>query len=289
MPEVFAGSTIQREGDPGRLWIAALPDLARRLMEQWDLAPDGESMHGYVALVLPVRRGAERCVLKLSWMDDSNAHEATALRRWDGAGAARLLAEDAPAGALLIERLDAHRSLQDEPIGTAGEIAGGLLRRLAVPHGAGIPDLNDVVSEMNETWPEWWRRSGGSVPRGVVDRALGIAGELAPAARRLLIDSDLHYQNVLHADREPWLVIDPKVVIGDPEFAVAQLLWNRFDEILANGGLERQFATVVEAAELDDRRARAWTHVRIIDYWLWALDVGLTEDPVKCAAIADLC
>ena len=52
-----------------------------------------------------------------------------------------------------------------------------------------------------------------------------------PASVGTLIHGDLHYENVLAGDREPWLVIDPKPTSGDPHYEVAPLLWNRWDEL----------------------------------------------------------
>jgi streptomycin 6-kinase len=103
----------------------------------------------------------------------------------------------------------------------------------------------------------------------------------------LLVNYDLHYADVLAGTQEPWLVVDPKVVIGDPEYGLAQLLWTRLEDIQANGGLDRHFRLLVKAAALDEPLARVWTLLRCVDYWLWGLSVGLTEDPVRCAAIVD--
>lgn len=86
---------------------------------------------------------------------------------------------------------------------------------------------------------------------------------------------DLHYGNVLAADREVWLAIDPKPLRGDPHFEVAPLLWNRWDEVVASGdvrsAVRRRFHTVVDAALLDEDRARAWVVVREVLNAQWAL------------------
>jgi len=80
------------------------------------------------------------------------------------------------------------------------------------------------------------------------------------AATRSVIHGDLHYENVLAADREPWLVIDPKPINGDPHYEVASMLWNRWGELAGNirGGVRRRLQTVVSAADLNPDRARAW-------------------------------
>ncbi|MGH8902998.1 MAG: aminoglycoside phosphotransferase family protein [Egibacteraceae bacterium] len=42
------------------------------------------------------------------------------------------------------------------------------------------------------------------------------------ADRSALLCTDLHADNVLAAEREPWLVIDPKRHVGDPTCDVLQ-------------------------------------------------------------------
>ena len=79
---------------------------------------------------------------------------------------------------------------------------------------------------------------------------------------------DLHYENVLAADREPWLVIDPKPMSGDPHYEPAPMLWNRWDGVVAagdvRGAVRRRFHTLVDAAGLDEDRARDWVVVRMV-------------------------
>jgi streptomycin 6-kinase len=104
----------------------------------------------------------------------------------------------------------------------------------------------------------------GSVPVELVDQAVGYCRELAERAGDHLVNEDLHYDNVLRGEREPWLVIDPKPIAGDREFGLIPLLWNRFDDVESVGGL----SAVTEAAGLDLSLARRWTFVRAVDTWL---------------------
>lgn len=84
------------------------------------------------------------------------------------------------------------------------------------------------------------------------------------------------------------MAIDPKAVAGDPEHAVAELLWTRLHEVDGTAGLQRLLAILVESAELDAASARGWTIVRCVDYWLWGLEHGLTEDPARCRRILEV-
>jgi streptomycin 6-kinase len=106
------------------------------------------------------------------------------------------------------------------------------------------------------------------VPRRLVEQALSIAGDLAadPSTDGVLVHTDLHYANVLAGERQPWLVIDPKPLSGDPHVEPAPMLWNRWDEVVASGdvrdAVRRRFFALVDAALLDEDRARAWVVLR---------------------------
>ncbi len=285
VPEAFATDTITREGDAGRAWIDALPYLVETLCKQWNLMVDAPTLHGYLGLVIPVRQGNKPCMLKVSWIDESNADEAIALSAWNGQGAVLLLAAEPTLGALLLERLDHRRTLNDVAITEAVDIAGHLLRRLAIPAPTGLRHLQAVAQDLSRILPERWERYSRPMPQRLLEQACDLAIQLGASAGNLLVNYDLHYLDILVGEREPWLAVDPKVVVGDPEFAVAQLLWCRLEDIQAQGGIDHHFRMLTESAELDPDRARSWTLVRCVDYWLWGLSVGLTDDPARCEAI----
>ena len=44
-------------------------------------------------------------------------------------------------------------------------------------------------------------------------------------------------------------------------------------------------AALVDSAGLDTDRTRLWVIVRCVDYWLWGLEHGLTQDPKRCQRI----
>lgn len=286
VPDEFAKNTIAREGEAGRRWIAALPGLVEALCARWGLVEEGPVLHGYLGLVVPARRGAEHCILKISWIEESTTDEAAALAAWAGQGAARLLAAEPAQGALLLERLDYRRSLNDLDIAAALGVAGRLLRRLAIPAPPGFRTVPAWATAVAHNLPLRWEQYGRPLPRAWLDQARDLAIQLGGAcAQGLLVNYDLHYADVLAGRREPWLAVDPKVVVGDPEFGIAQLLWTRLEDIEGQGGLAYHFDALTEAAGLDPVRARGWTLVRCADYWLWGLSVGLTHDPARCARI----
>ena len=89
---------------------------------------------------------------------------------------------------------------------------------------------------------------------------------------------DLHYANVLADEAGEWLAIDPKPMAGDPHYEPAPMLWNRMDELSGPGavgsvrdGLRRRFHALVDAAGLDEARARDWVVVRMVLNAGWAV------------------
>jgi streptomycin 6-kinase len=292
VPERFAVGTLTREGEAARPWLAQLPELVGELCVRWGLRVTGDPMHGYMALVVPVLRGDARYALKVSWVDDETVNEAAALALWNGGGAVRLRDADDAAGALLLEWLDPRRRLADADLSVAVPVAGRLLRRLAVPvpaewPGRPVPGLRHWALELAAELPALWRVKGRPFPGRHLDAAVEVATAFAPSAGGLLANRDMHYQNVLAGEREPWLVIDPKVMRGDAEFGLAPLLWRRLEEAGGPAGLRRRFDALVDEAGLDAELARGWTLLRAVDYQLWGLDLGLTGDPALCATVID--
>jgi len=141
----------------------------------------------------------------------------------------------------------------------------------------------DLAAEL----PELWRSTGRPFSCRCLDAAVEVATAIGPRAGSLLANRDMHYQNVLAGEREPWLVIDPKVMRGDAEFGLAPLLWRRLEEAGGPAGLRRRFDALVDEAGLDAELARGWTLLRAVDYQLWGLNFGLTEDPARCATVID--
>ncbi len=262
-------------GEGWARWLDDLPRLAAEVVEEWQLLPDGTPMHGFCSLVLPVRTASGRpVVLKLGLPDEDTAQEHLALRHWGGRGAVELLRADPGRRALLLERLhpeDLHELGDLE----ACEVVAGLYARLHVPAPASLVTLTARVGGWLDALARLPRDA--PLPRRYVEQALAQGRDLLAdeTCAGTLVHGDLHYANVLAADREPWLAIDPQPMSGDPHYEVAPLLWNRWDEVVATGdvrsAVRRRFHTVVDAAGLAADRARAWVVVREILNAQWAL------------------
>ena len=257
-------------------WLRRLPALAAGLLDDWDLTPDGGALYGYTSLVLPVHTDAGTpAVVKVTFDgDDESLHEALALQHWGGRGTVRLLRADPHRRGLLLERVST-TDLSAVDIELACEVVGGFYSRLHVP---ALPQLRTVTSYVDrwltalEAMPP-----SGPLPRRLVEQTVALGRDLVadPASTGRIVHGDLHYGNVLAAEREPWLVIDPKAMSGDPHYEPAPMLWNRWEEMAASGdlrtALRRRFHTLVDVGGLAEDRARDWVVVRSILNAHWSI------------------
>jgi streptomycin 6-kinase len=267
-----------------------LPRQVRELLDEWSLVEDGAPVPGHRSVLVPVTHDGFAAMLKVAPAGDEERHEALALQRLGGAGAVRLLRADPRRRLLLLERLHP-RDLTEMWDVEACEVIGGLYRRIHVPAPPQLRPLTSYVGPWTDRLAALPRDA--PVPHRLVEQAVALGRDFVadPASDGTMIHGDLHYENVLAADREPWLVIDPKPVSGDPHYEVAPLLWNRFDELAGDtrGGVRRRFHATIDAAGLDEDRARDWVVVRMLHNALWEL-----EDPgpldtgwlTTCVAIA---
>ncbi|WP_309504936.1 MULTISPECIES: aminoglycoside phosphotransferase family protein [Nocardioides] len=240
------------------------------LLAEWELVPDGEPTS-----VVPVRTpGGQPAVLKIGAAE----HEHLALQHWHGQGAVRLLRADPHRSAVLLERVHPE-GLVDHWDVEACEIVGDLYGRLHVTAPPQLPRLSDEVVRRTG------RLAGAPLPRRLVEQAVALGRAFATddGTDGRLLHTDLHYGHVLPGDRQPWLAIAPEPLSGDPHFEVAPLLWHRWDELAGDvrRGVRARFHAVIDAAGLDEDRARDWVVLRCV--------VRAAQEPgwvTRCIAIA---
>jgi streptomycin 6-kinase len=283
IPEAFARGIRGESGIEGDAWLRRLPKLVEETLIEWGLTSSGDVMHGYLAIVVTAHDASRSYAVKFMQPGARADQEAAALSAWQGNGAVELLKSRLDVGALMLELLDSQRSLSTLPIEEGTDVAGSLLRRLAVSPPPGIESLGERAGPWIEGWLKAFDVCGRPFPKLWLDAAIDLCRQLAPSADRFLVDEDLHFGNVLAGARQPWSVIDPKVVVGDVEFGVAPMLWNRPGE----NPFEVRVDAVVQAAELEADKTHAWLLVRMIDLWLWAIPLGYTEYARTCAALTE--
>ncbi|MFJ5262385.1 aminoglycoside phosphotransferase family protein [Streptomyces sp. NPDC088387] len=294
IPPSLAASFASAFGEEGTSWLAGLPALAERSLERWELRRDGPPGSGQAGLVLPVLRAdGTGAVLKLQLPRAETTAAAVGLRTWDGDGAVRMLDHEPGTGTMLLERLDAGRPLASvEDDDTAMGVLAALLARLvAHPAPPGLPGLGDIAAEMLDHVPHAATGLTDARDRRLLTDWASAVAELAGEPGDRLLHWDLHYDNVLAADREPWLAIDPEPLAGDPGFDLWPALNSGWDDVVAKGDarrtVRRRFDLLTEVLELDRDRAAGWTLGRLLQNALWDIADGETAHSPSALVISE--
>ncbi|GAA2834080.1 aminoglycoside phosphotransferase family protein [Kribbella solani] len=295
MPRVIEipAKLIRNHQEKGAEWLASLPAAVERYVREWELTVDGAPISGEASLVLPVvRRDGAAAMLKIQPVNDESEDEALALRTWNHDDVVGVLEDDPETSTLLLERLRP-RTLDDLPDHVeATRILAELLTHLsAVPAPPGVRRLADIAARLVEDAPRWLPRLTDPAEQQLVRRFADQVREVLPESGDRLLHWDLHYLNVMAADRRPWLVIDPKPLAGDPAFEVFPVLWNRWDDLVATGDVAQairdRFALMLDVTGIDRDRALAWTAGRILQNVIWFAEDGATRLEDELAAVAD--
>ncbi|MET8042999.1 aminoglycoside phosphotransferase family protein [Micromonospora sp. NPDC005215] len=258
--ELPEGLDWVRGSPPGRAWLATLPTRLAECAEQWSLRLGPPFRQAYASLALPADLpDGTAAVLKLQYPDDDSLHEADALAHWDGDGTIRLLAHDPGRRALLVERCRPGSPLHELPMDRALDVVTGLLPRLWRPASAPFTPLAEEAAGWIDRIPRAWERVGRPYERRLLDGALDLLTALVSSqGEQVLVNQDLHAGNVLAADREPWLAIDPKPLTGEREFSVVPMV--RGPELGHSPAAVRHRLHRLSAdLGLDRERVRGWT------------------------------
>src|SRR5262245_16477746 len=210
-------------------WLDSLSAMLEELTGRWSLrtGPPFEHANVTCSWVAPVVcADGISAVLKLGMPHMEGASEIGGLRFWNGNPTVRLLEADDDLGAMLLERCEPGTSLRPVPEPDQDVVIARLLRRLWRQPPSPYPFR--PLSAMIDDWcEETMGRSGEWTDPGLVHDGLRHFRNLSqPSRRDVLLATDLHAGNVLRAQREPWLAIDPKPFVGDPAYDATQHLLN---------------------------------------------------------------
>ncbi|MFI5734437.1 aminoglycoside phosphotransferase family protein [Kribbella sp. NPDC051587] len=275
MPSVIVipAQLIKSHQDESPEWLASLSTQLHEYLARWELTRSGDFLNGAASLIVPVvRRDGTAAMLKLQPRNEESEAEALALRTWSPDDVVRVLEDDPATSTLLLERLH-DRTLNAVPDHVeATRILAVLMARLnVVPAPPSVRRLADIATEMIEEAADL--KLADPAEQRLVNRYADQVRELIPDSGDRLLHWDLHYGNVLASDRQPWLVIDPKPLAGDPAFELFQALHNRWDDLVATGNLDQairdRFDLMVDITGIDRSRALAWTGGRVLQNVVW--------------------
>lgn len=274
----FAQNVIELRGQEGRDWIEKLPDILKRYAEEWQLRidlPFSYQMYNYVAPVETL--GGTKAVLKIGFPADKEFRtECEALKVFNGEGIAKLIQSDARNAVMLIERLEPGGHLidvNDDEQRTS--IASDVMKKLwkKPPSNHNFPTVRDWF----KGFARYRKRIGqkdGPIPKALVDKAERLFEDLiASSGEQVLLHGDLHYYNIISAQRESWLAIDPKGVVGEREYETGALIRNPLPELLDEPNprqiLENRIDRLSQELGFDKVRVKSWGFAQAVLAAIW--------------------
>ncbi len=214
-------------------WLAYLPDLLAETAHRWDLTLGEPFLLSFNYVCAATRAGGTPAVLKVGVPNNELTSEINTLKMYAGKGACRLYECNPEKGLLLLERLFPGTMLveladDDE----ATRIAARVMKQThrPVPQAEGFLSLRGWFGELKGL-RRLFNGGSGPFPEKSLALAEGLIRELFEEDRpQVLLHGDFHHYNILNSERG-WLVIDPKGVIGAPEYDVCPYLVNPIEPV----------------------------------------------------------
>jgi len=282
LPTNLVHSAARDRHDRRRQWVARLPATVATIATAWGLRLDDPFQPGgETSWTAPARDAADQdLVLKVAWTHAEAEHEAEGLLHWAGNGTVLLHAShlEDDTCALLLEHARPGAELgRSLPEPEQDVVVSGLLRRLwaAPPRGHAFRPLADMCDQ-------WAAEQEATPPLSALDPGIVRAGIALfrslprEAGRSVLLLTDLHAGNILSAQREPWLVIDPKPYVGDPTYDPLQHLLNCPERLFTDPWVLSD--RVAHLSEVDADRLRLWLFARcVVESSWWPELAGLAR------------
>jgi streptomycin 6-kinase len=296
IPPSFLQTHLAFAGEDGRRWVESLPAIIAACEARWGIAVDAPFKLSLNFAAPAARADGAQFVLKVIAPHLDADLEPDVLRAWAGRGAAELVAHDAEFGAMLLERClpgDELAVLFPDHDDAATSAAADLMTQLWQPLPAdhpypGLAEYTGVLDRLDELfagqdWP---------MDRRVAAAAVGLRAELlASAPETVLLHGDLHHHNILRAQRQPWLCIDPKGVAGERAYEPSPFFYNPADEwpgtVDVARVVRRRIDLISERAGLDRQRVIGWAAVQGIVSSAWGHE-GDGHGWPRCERVAAL-
>jgi streptomycin 6-kinase len=294
LPEHFVRTIRGIHGARGEAWLQQLEELLHACEKRWGfvIGEPFQLSYNYVASVAMADGG--EAVLKLGVPGHELSQELRALQHFGERGAVRLLDADEGTGLILLERLRPGATLKSVPDDAeATRCAAAVMKRLWGSEPVVLTGMESAFPSV-EQWfgglkklRERYDGGTGPLPEMLVAQAEKLVQELLSSGNGslYLLHGDLHHENILSSDRGGWLAIDPKGVIGQPEYEVVPYLMNHWPEHGVSELTKQRVRIFAEDLDLSEDRIRMWAFCHsVLSAW-WHVDGDTGQQEAAVAAM----
>lgn len=291
IPTDFKKRIINAYGEKGSSWLKNLRHAIKHAQETYNLSNiQALPNFSFNVVTSAMQSDGQKIILKFCIPGREADREIEALRFMSGKGIIKLLDFDRAQGILLLEECCPGKTLakvvsEAEATSVAAKLIGNIQKSID----------NQIQFPLTL---DWFRRLNSKVecPPGfstkTIDKAKHIAADLHNQSKHsVLLHGDLHHFNILSAQRQPWLAIDPKGVIGPAEYECGAFLRNPIPQIAIKPNLGKVMADRIdifsEILGFDRQAIMGWGYSQAILASIWCLDIKSEDWRVflKCAEV----
>lgn len=260
----------------GSAWLNNLPTIIKTLQSRWNLSnltPVGNMTFNYVATATSNTNQA--VVLKIGYDRKSIADEMRALRYFNGNGAISLIEYNEEHNALLLQQAIPGVTLKSLYPSQVDTVIDRYVEAMQALHSKPLttddnyPHISDWLMALDKAAPH-------KFPPQVLTKAIQIKNTLLKTANtQLFLHGDLHLDNILQ-NGNLWVAIDPKGVIGDPEFEIFAFDFIQSTELAnpsnINSLLDSRSELIARKSNLNAQRIKEWAFVRLALSAAWSIE-----------------
>ncbi|MCA9839889.1 MAG: phosphotransferase [Trueperaceae bacterium] len=277
--------------EEGAIWLEHLPEALKDFEETWNLELLPHFPNLTINYVAPARLAdGSEVVFKFGPPSDELASEMRALQVWNGAGAVRLLKADFSRGVMLLEKLEPGKSFwfyKDDVL--AATTCANLLLKLWSKKTdlSAFRSLESWTGEL-ANYAASYTVSSSPIPYHFIDKAMQLRKELLQESDVVLLHGDLHHDNMLSSEREPFLAIDPKGVAGPRGYDIGSFFLNPENPEVQNDWkrlTKQRLEIFSEILGFSKDYLASWAYIHCVLSTCWSFDDGeFPQTPLDVAS-----
>lgn len=282
IPDHVIKNIIVLYGEKGTSWISDLPQFISYYEKEWQfkvkkIFPDAQ----FNVVLDVIQNSGVSAVFKCCLPNKEFKTENLSLKHYDGYGAAKLLESDIDNGAMLIEKITPGTLLELlDNIETETQYAIDVFKKLHKPikDHQSFPSLENWFMGFDRLYKKF-NNTSGPFDEKLIKKAKKISHELLSSqSQPVLLHGDLHYANLI-LNLDHYVAIDPKGVIGEPEFEIPM---PRVSELVTKKELFYRLDCFITQSQFDQKRIYSWIFCKaVLAAWWTVEDSGSFSDFTK--------
>lgn len=279
LPSEFKKRILDLHGSNGREWLEKLPSLIHTIEKNWGIEvtnTHNSLTYNYVAFAKDGE--GKKTILKIGFPSTALHREAMCLDIFSGRGAARLLKYNSDLGALLIELIEPGNDLEKLDEQKAIQAFVSVIKEIHRPVNTNLdfPTIQDLGVSFKHLRNQFDGETG-PLPSNLINEGEAVYKTLTESmSSPVLLHGDLHHKNILAGTRKLWLAIDPKGVIGEPEYEIGAFLRNPMSILIDKdnlvGKIKYRIDMISKMTGFDKKRIAHWGFAQAVLSAIWSFE-----------------